>query len=111
MARPKIYKLTISEVEYVAFSLAKKLMEYSEPIPLFDTRYPMTEMETILKAKLLKKVATPGFVLFKDAVFFNIGDADTPSATTTDSNLATITLKGTIHGILFNEQKPSIWEW
>jgi hypothetical protein len=65
----------------------------------------MAEMETILKAKLLKKVATPGFVLFKDAVFFNIGDADIPSVTTADSNLATVTLKGTIHGILFNEQK------
>ena len=64
----------------------------------------MTEMETTLKAKLLKKVATPGFVLFKDAVFFNIGDADIPSATL-ENNLATITLKGTIHGILFNEEK------
>ena len=65
----------------------------------------MTEMETTLKAKLLKKVATPGFVLFKDAVFFNIDGADIPSVTTTDSNLATITIKGTIHGILFNEEK------
>ena len=48
MARPKIYKLTISEVEYVAFSLAKKLMEYSEPIPLFDTRYP-NKLESCLE--------------------------------------------------------------
>lgn len=65
----------------------------------------MTEMETILKAKLLKKVTTPGFVLFKDAVFFNMDNADISATTTIDSNLATITLKGTIHGILFNEQK------
>lgn len=40
MARPIIKKLTISEVEYIAFSLAKELMEYGEPIPSFDTRYP-----------------------------------------------------------------------
>jgi len=40
MARPVIHKLTIAEVEYIAFSLAQELMEYGEPIPPFDTRYP-----------------------------------------------------------------------
>jgi len=40
MARPSLKKLTISDVEYIAFSLAKELMEYGEPIPPFDTRYP-----------------------------------------------------------------------
>ena len=32
--------LTISEVEYVAYSLAKKFMEWNEPIPSFDSRFP-----------------------------------------------------------------------
>lgn len=32
--------LTVSEVEYVAFSLAKKFMEWNEPIPSFDSRFP-----------------------------------------------------------------------
>ncbi|MDP3962496.1 MAG: Fic family protein [bacterium] len=40
MARPAIHRLTVSEVEYIAFSLAQELMEYGEPIPPFDTRYP-----------------------------------------------------------------------
>lgn len=32
--------LTIAEVEYVAFRLAKELMKWNEPIPDFTTRYP-----------------------------------------------------------------------
>lgn len=40
MARPALKKLTLSEVEYIAFTLAQELMEYGEPIPSFDTRYP-----------------------------------------------------------------------
>ena len=40
MARPVLKRITISEVEYIAFSLAQKMMEYGEPIPPFETRYP-----------------------------------------------------------------------
>ncbi|MFZ3011739.1 MAG: hypothetical protein WA060_01965 [Minisyncoccia bacterium] len=69
-----------------------------------DKKVAITEMETILKAKLLKKVVTPDFVLFENAVSFNIEDANILSGTSNDNN-ATITLKGTIYGILFNEQK------
>jgi death-on-curing family protein len=32
--------LTISEVEYMAFSLAQKLLHFNEPIPDFSTRFP-----------------------------------------------------------------------
>ena len=32
--------LSVKEVEYVAHSLAQKLMEWGEPIPSFETRYP-----------------------------------------------------------------------
>ena len=39
MARIALHKPTLSEVEYIAFSLAQELMEYGEPIPPFDTRY------------------------------------------------------------------------
>lgn len=35
----KIKKITIAEVEYVAFSMAKKFMDWNEPIPEFGTRY------------------------------------------------------------------------
>jgi len=37
-----IKSLSIGEVEYIAFSLARELMTYSEPIPDFTTRYPNT---------------------------------------------------------------------
>jgi len=37
-----IKSLSIGEVEYIAFSLARELMIYSEPIPDFTTRYPNT---------------------------------------------------------------------
>jgi death-on-curing family protein len=40
MARRILNKLTLPEVEFIAFSLAKELMEYGEPIPPFDSRYP-----------------------------------------------------------------------
>jgi len=39
MAGQTLKRPTISEVEYIAFSLAKELMEFGEPIPPFDTRY------------------------------------------------------------------------
>ncbi|HOX09770.1 MAG TPA: type II toxin-antitoxin system death-on-curing family toxin [Candidatus Omnitrophota bacterium] len=32
--------ITISEVEYVAFRLAKETMDFNEPIPAFSSRYP-----------------------------------------------------------------------
>ena len=35
-----IKALSIAEVEYIAFKLAKELMTYNEPIPDFTTRYP-----------------------------------------------------------------------
>ena len=48
MARPAIKKLNIVEIEYVAHRLAQELMEYGEPIPPFDTRYP-DKLESCLK--------------------------------------------------------------
>jgi len=35
----RIYKLTVKDVEYVAFRLAKETMGWSEPIPDFSTCY------------------------------------------------------------------------
>jgi len=36
----KIKPLTIAEVEYTAFKLAKEFMTYDEPIPEFGSRFP-----------------------------------------------------------------------
>lgn len=33
-------KITIREIEYIAFKIAKKTMEWNEPIPDFISRYP-----------------------------------------------------------------------
>jgi len=38
----KIKPITIAEVEFTAFSLAKELMTWNEPIPEFGTRFPNT---------------------------------------------------------------------
>lgn len=71
MARPAIKKLTISEVEYIAFSLAKELMEYGEPIPPFDTRYPdklesclQTPFQTFNRKGLYQTFESKAAILF-----------------------------------------------
>jgi death-on-curing family protein len=33
-------KITIAEIEYIAFRTARELMEYDEPIPEFGSRFP-----------------------------------------------------------------------
>lgn len=33
-------EITLAEVEYIAFRLAKELLEFDEPIPDFSTRFP-----------------------------------------------------------------------
>lgn len=33
-------KMTVKEVEYIAFRLARELMSFDEPIPDFSTRFP-----------------------------------------------------------------------
>lgn len=36
----RVRKINIADVEYAAFKLAKELMEWDEPIPPFETRFP-----------------------------------------------------------------------
>ena len=40
MARQTIKRIGLADVEYIAFQLAKKFMEWNEPIPDFETRFP-----------------------------------------------------------------------
>ena len=35
-----IRSLSVAEIEYIAFNLARELMSYNEPIPDFTTRFP-----------------------------------------------------------------------
>jgi len=36
----KTQNISVDEIQYTAFSLAKELMSWGEPIPDFETRYP-----------------------------------------------------------------------
>ncbi len=64
-------QLSVVEVEYVAHRLAKELMDYGEPIPPFDTRFP-DRLESCLKTPFQKwngKSLYSGIVL-KTAMLF-----------------------------------------
>lgn len=63
--------LSVAEVEYVAHRLAQELMDYGEPIPPFDTRFP-DRLESCLKTPFQKfdgKSLYAGIVL-KTAMLF-----------------------------------------
>ncbi len=71
MARPVIKKINITEIEYIAHRLAQELMEYGEPIPPFNTRYPdklesclKTPFQTFDKKSLYKSFETKASILF-----------------------------------------------
>jgi len=78
----RIKKLTVADVEYVAFRLAKEMMEWDEPIPEFATRYPAklegcinAPFQTYDKKSLYKGIICKGSALFyymiKDHPFQN----------------------------------------
>ncbi len=75
-------ELTVAEVERVAFELARKLMEWDEPIPKFGSRYPHTlesclgkPMQTYdskeLYPSLLDKAAILFYLMIKNHPFQN----------------------------------------
>ncbi|KKT00935.1 MAG: hypothetical protein UW07_C0003G0011 [Candidatus Nomurabacteria bacterium GW2011_GWF2_43_8] len=75
-------------------------------VPETEKTAAVAELKTALQAKLLQKATDQipsGFVLFKDAVFLNIDDTNIPLDA--ENNNLIITLKGTLYGLLFNEQK------
>jgi len=77
-----------------------------------DSASAINSLTTALQTKLLAQATNQipsGFILFKDAVFLNTNDVNgQPNISSTydkDSNITTLTLNGTLYGILFNEQK------
>ncbi len=73
---------SLLQIQYVAHELAKKLMEWGEPIPNFDTRYPQklegclgSIKQTFAKKELYptlnKKVAALFYFMIKDHPFQN----------------------------------------
>ncbi|MFA5936644.1 MAG: hypothetical protein WC822_02060 [Candidatus Paceibacterota bacterium] len=65
------------------------------------------ELKATLKDKLLKKVTSEipnGFILFKDAIFFNIEEKNINYIPNKDNTMS-VNMKGTLYGFLFDEQK------
>ena len=66
-----IKKITITEVEYTAFRLAKELMTWDEPIPDFGSRFPnilesclAVPFQTFNKKPLYRKLTGKAAILF-----------------------------------------------
>jgi len=53
MAQQRIKAITLKEVEFIAFILAKKRLSFSEPIPDFSTRLP-DRLESCLAQPFLR---------------------------------------------------------
>jgi hypothetical protein len=77
-----------------------------------DNAVAISSLTTTLQAKLLAQAINQipsGFILFKDAVFLDTNDINgqqnISSTYDKNNNMTTVTLTGTLYGILFNEQK------
>jgi death-on-curing family protein len=79
---PRINKITIEEIKYVAHELAVKTMDWDEPIPKFETRYPnalescittpfMKFDKKLLYKGLVEKAAILFYLLIKNHPFQN----------------------------------------
>lgn len=65
-------KITIAEIKFTAFSLAKELMTWDEAIPDFDTRFP-NKLESCLEtpfAKFDKKDLYRGLISKASILFY-----------------------------------------
>jgi death-on-curing family protein len=65
-------EITIAEVEYLAFRLAKELLEFDEPIPDFSTRFPHT-LESCLAVpfqKFTRKDVYKGLIAKASILFY-----------------------------------------
>lgn len=69
----------------------------------------INELKELLRVKLSKQVVgqvPSDFILFKDAVYFDLNEKNISFSTTPDERL-TLKLKGSVYGFLFNEKKIS----
>lgn len=64
--------ITIKDVEYISFRLAKELLSFNEPIPDFNTRYPH-RLESCLATpfqRVFKKSPYPTFISKASILFY-----------------------------------------
>lgn len=82
MARKRVVPLTIAEVEHLALVLARRWMDWNEPIPDFHTRFPdklesclltpfMYFAQKPLYPRLVDKTAILFYLLIKNHPFVN----------------------------------------
>lgn len=75
-------KITLKEVEYLSFSLAREIMSFNEPIPDFSTRFPnilesclsvpfQTFGKQALYASLFEKASILFYLMVKNHPFQN----------------------------------------
>ncbi len=71
MARKIIKRIKLADVEYIAFQLAKKFLDWDEPIPEFSTRFPdklesciETPFQTFDRKSLYKGLVGKAAILF-----------------------------------------------
>ena len=70
-----------------------------------DKALALSKLKNTMQTELIKKATYPdGFILYKNAVFLNTDDSNLSSVYNQD-NSATLTLKGTLYGIIFSEQE------
>jgi hypothetical protein len=72
-----------------------------------DQTTAVSTMKNFLQTDLLQKATAQipsGFILFKNAVFLNTDDSNISSVENKDGT-ATLTLQGTLYGIILNEQE------
>ncbi len=65
-------EITLVEVEYIAFRLAKEVLEFDEPIPDFSTRFPNT-LESCLAVpfqKFTRKDVYKGLIAKASILFY-----------------------------------------
>lgn len=75
-----------------------------------DKTKALSELRTTLQEKLLQKATDQipsGFVLLKDAVYLEVEENGGGSLLSATTNTLPVTLKGTLHGVLFEEKKLS----
>ena len=71
MTRKTIKRIKLADVEYIAFQLAKKFLDWDEPIPEFNTRFPdklesciETPFQTFDRKSLYKGLVGKSAMLF-----------------------------------------------
>ncbi len=75
-----------------------------------DKTKALSELRTALQEKLLQKATDQipsGFVLLKDAVYLEIEENSGGSLLSATTDTLPVALKGTLHGVLFEEKKLS----